>query len=409
MGLPRIAITYQRPLGDTFHGGVNHIRGFLEGLSGSFDLEVVAPPLFYDPHKESRRGLRLAMESTLRATLQGLRFVLREARTPKDRRARLILSFDVYAASVPFLWARIARLPYVYYAQDYTPELVASGRKVRQRGAGVLRLLRSPVEYLLFRKSSEILVVTEDIKTHLVRAGIPEGKIRVIGFAHRSPVANPEAIQRWTTDLGLDSRTGVVFLGNMGYAPNRRAAEYVAHTLAPAVGRTYPDARFLLVGAGSIRFNGKTPANVLPLGPVDDLDNLLFACHIGIAPLDFGSGISGKVRDYLLHGLIAVLTPAASKGIPSSSCDAIICPIEQFPEALLKVLQDGNHPPGHLREVPPEIQRAYSGDSSMRSVCDDLRVLLAGPPRPPASSPTGAMTSARRAEKEPGSLGEQGN
>jgi len=377
--LTRIAVTYQRPLEDTFHGGVRHIRGFVEGLARSFDLEVVAPRPFYDPHEGREPGLMLRLENTGRANVHLLRFILREARTSRRRRAALLLSFDFYTAPLTLLWAKIARVPFVYYVQDYMPELVASMRRSQQRGARLLWALRAPIEHFLLRESSEILVVTEEIKARLVQDGFAERRIRVCGFTHPPPTADPEAIQRWTSRLGLDKHTGVVFLGNLGYPPNLHAATYVTETLAPAVGRAQPEVRILLVGPGTNQYKGKAPANVEPLGPVDDLDGLLFACHVGIAPLDFGSGISGKVRDYLLHGLISVVTPAASQGIPPSCDSAVVCPMDRFTDTLLVVLHAGKAVPGHLRPVSPEIQRAYSGDTSIRSVSDDLQGMLSEP------------------------------
>lgn len=118
-------------------------------------------------------------------------------------------------------------------------------------------------------------------------------------------------------DLELISRSpeppdtnDVLFLGNYNYIPNREAAVYVSHELAPRL----PEARFLLVGKDPPR-EAQMGENVVALGYQGDLQGVLDAASVCIAPLARGSGTRLKILTYLAAGKAVVATTKACEGL----------------------------------------------------------------------------------------------
>ena len=232
----------------------------------------------------------------------------------------MILLFDFYAALLPSIWAKVSRTPVVYYIQDIGVDVAKTLTTERAAGGVMLNLFRVPYERLLLKNSELVVAVSDDMHSKLIAShGVPAQRLRVCGFRREIPVPNIPLIESWRIRLGLRSDIGVVFVGGLQYPPNRLAAEFIVHQLAPEMLRRGSAAKFILAGAGTDSFAKRVAPNIIGLGPVDDLSNLLFACHVGLAPISSGGGISGKVADYLLHGLQVIATPIAAVGIPRQS------------------------------------------------------------------------------------------
>lgn len=110
-----------------------------------------------------------------------------------------------------------------------------------------------------------------------------------------------------------------VFVGNMPYAPNRRAAIRIIERIAPKM----PDFTFLIIGRESEALVGRVRShNVRLLGPVADLSAAFGDAAVGLAPLEIGSGIKIKVITYLAAGMPVIATEVALRGFPDR--DAVI-------------------------------------------------------------------------------------
>lgn len=114
--------------------------------------------------------------------------------------------------------------------------------------------------------------------------------------------------------------TDVLFVGDMNYPPNRRAAQIIMNEIAPRVYEKKPEVRFYLVGRGAPK---SSKPNVISLGYVEDLHEVAVKCRYGIAPIISGAGLKYKVYTYLLLGLDVIATPNALVGIPPQTRESI--------------------------------------------------------------------------------------
>ena len=205
------------------------------------------------------------------------------------------------------------------------------GRRSAIRRVMKPRLLERAKRYEIeaIRRAARTLV-TSDADRRAVVAECPdaEGRVRVL--------PNCADLQRIPAlpDPG-DSRT-VAFIGDFNYIPNREAAEFVFHTLAPGL----PDVRLLLVGPNQPSW--RRVRNVVAAGYVPDLIAVLRDAAICIAPLAHGSGTRIKILTYLAAARAVVATTKACEGLPVQDGRHLLIrddPIE-FRNAIHNLLED---------------------------------------------------------------------
>ncbi len=382
----RLAVFYNRPVEDPFHGGATHAREFIAGLSRLADVTTVAPrprgraDLWDRPASVARTASDFLRLLGLQA-----RFFLAETSKGRPERVRAMVVVDAYSGVLPLLWARIARVGLAYYAWDASGRVSNDVERIGLKGGAKLRVLRAPLEQRLVRASDAVAVVTDVLRHDFLERGVAAEKLVVCEMPRRRVAPDPPRVADWRRRLAPGGEVVIVFVGTLGYRPNQRAADFIVARLVPALDGARRRWRLVLVGAGSDRLRPPDD-RVVGLGPVEDLDNLLYASEIGIAPIEVEGGISGKVVDYLTHGLVAVVTPQAASGVAASE-SMVVAAIASFPatvrdlvdrEPRLTVAQD--------RPLEESIARHYFANPGMGEL---VRKLAAARDRAGSYDPPG--------------------
>jgi glycosyltransferase involved in cell wall biosynthesis len=162
-------------------------------------------------------------------------------------------------------------------------------------------------DVLLTRRYLAIVVSSDDDNAHLrayrlrnvrtVPNGVDLGKLR-------APPDRPGASLR------------MVFVGNMGYPPNRDAVGFFADEVLPALRVRMSDVFLDVIGpgagpalqerlAGAVRFRGF----------IDDLGQALSTYDMLVAPLRLGGGTKLKVLAAMGNGIPIVTTPVGAEGL----------------------------------------------------------------------------------------------
>lgn len=128
--------------------------------------------------------------------------------------------------------------------------------------------------------------------------------------------------------------TVFLFLGNLVGKHNAAAARWLLEKLAPALPAR---STLVLAGPGTERLPAwHTPAAVYRLGPVDDVDSLIAAADVCLAPLASGAGVKTKVLHYLAHGRPVIGTELAFEGIEDAP-GLLAAPLEELPAICAEV------------------------------------------------------------------------
>lgn len=112
-------------------------------------------------------------------------------------------------------------------------------------------------------------------------------------------------------------RRDVLFLGNLGYAPNADAVMYFTREILPAIQSAVTDLRFRIVGPNA-------PPDVVGLGSLPGVDYVgfvpdvrreLWRAAVSVVPLRSGGGTRLKILESLAAGCCVVSTTIGAEGL----------------------------------------------------------------------------------------------
>ena len=239
------------------------------------------------------------------------------------------------------------KTPVVYFTHDLhhlrTQRTAGNitDRKERRRLLQRADRLRDQ-EAEIFRRADLVLHISEE-----------ENRIAQGLHPHAAVVLPPVVTAPATSPLGTSGRR-VLFVGNFAHSPNVTAAQWLTEAIWPRVRAVAPDMQLLIVGRNPPDFL-MAGDGIDVLGYVEDLSALMQSVDIGIAPLQEGAGVKGKVLSALAHGLPMVTTTIGAEGITDAtrSCSALL--VADTADALAaEVLA--------LRQRPDQERRALAED-----------------------------------------------
>ncbi len=141
----------------------------------------------------------------------------------------------------------------------------------------------------------------------------------------------------------LDGRDGLLFVGYFQHTPNADGMAWFAREIWPLVCERLPGARLTMVGRDPPpHLQALANQRVLVTGQVRELEPLLDAARVMIAPLRYGAGVKGKISHSLSHGLPVVATSIAVEGMGLKDGDAVLIAdgAREFADAVVRLLED---------------------------------------------------------------------
>lgn len=200
----------------------------------------------------------------------------------------------VYATSPPLFVgaaglaaAMLRRIPFVFEVRDLWPEsAVALGELSSRRAISAAEKL----EWLLYKRASRVVAVTQGIKARLIERGLPESKVALISNgANTDHFQYDEAgRQAVRAELGVEGKFVAMYAGIHGIAQGLETLLQCAQLL-----RERPDIQFVFVGEGPKKAEmvalaasmGLPNARFLPEVPSGRMPSYLSAADCTIVPL----------------------------------------------------------------------------------------------------------------------------
>ncbi len=171
-------------------------------------------------------------------------------------------------------------------------------------------------EKLTCKFTDLIINVSELDREHYIKNyNIKESKaitIQIPSSIKRKEVNNRDILKLKSREkLGLPKeKTIIIFHGAETHLPNKEAFSLIKNFIAPNIKKK--DILFVLAG-----FNLKSwkKANVISLGFVKNLEDLLYSADFAIVPIISGSGQRVKCSDYISLGLPFICTKKGIEGL----------------------------------------------------------------------------------------------
>ena len=119
-------------------------------------------------------------------------------------------------------------------------------------------------------------------------------------------------------DNPFDRGSTLVFVGDMGYAPNNDGALWMIEAIMPAINARLPDVRLQIVGRNpsrELRWVAEAFDNIEVTGEVDEANSYLQSAKAIVVPLRCGSGMRLKVVEAMASGVPLISTCLGAEGV----------------------------------------------------------------------------------------------
>ena len=197
--------------------------------------------------------------------------------------------------------------PWESYSWWLTRAVEAAAGPAERWARRLERVAARRVERTIFRGFDRVVLNAEPDERALkiLAPGLPTAVI-------------PQGVDLPDAVVPIAERTAplMVFVGNLSYSPNVRAAERLAREILPLVRVRVPGATLSLVGADPaaevLRLAGD---GVEVTGTVPDVLPWLSRARVFVSPLALGAGMKNKVLEAMAAGAPVVATPVSCDGI----------------------------------------------------------------------------------------------
>ena len=145
------------------------------------------------------------------------------------------------------------------------------------------------------------------------------------------------------TPLDSPPEYDIVFTGNMGYAPNVNAAEYLAKEILPLVHEKRPGTSLTLAGATPHpAVQALQNEHVTVTGWVEDIRECYSKARMFIAPMKIGTGLQNKLLEAMAMKIPSITSPLANQALNARQGEEILVgkSTEEFARHILDVLEN---------------------------------------------------------------------
>ena len=137
----------------------------------------------------------------------------------------------------------------------------------------------------------------------------------------------------------------LVFTGNMSYAPNVNAVDYLANEIMPIVWKTLPDAKLYIAGATPDPKVKKAACDRITVsGWLDDIRDAYAQSRVFIAPMRIGTGLQNKLLEAMSMRLPAITSPLANASLGAKPDEEILIGsnAEEIAQHIITLLTDND-------------------------------------------------------------------
>jgi GT2 family glycosyltransferase/glycosyltransferase involved in cell wall biosynthesis len=180
---------------------------------------------------------------------------------------------------------------------------------------------------------SDVTVVVSEFEKKLLADLLPQAKVEIISNIHNHEPQRPP----------YHEREGIIFVGGFRHPPNIDAITWYANDVLPLLRKLLPGVSTKVVGSNmpdTVR--NLAAADLEMLGFIENIDPLLHAARISIAPLRYGAGVKGKVNEAMNYGIPVVATACAVEGMHLRPGEEVMVAesAEEFAKAIVAAYQD---------------------------------------------------------------------
>ena len=190
----------------------------------------------------------------------------------------------------------------------------------------------------------------KDFDRHIIISEQDRERLKLPSKKYIAVIPNGVDERFLKSDVSAHPDYDLVFVGNLGYGPNKSAVKFLVSKILPALERRNRSLKLLIAGARpsrSIRMLDRIN-NVSVVGWIEDIRDAYRNGRIFVAPMMTGLGLQNKILEAMSMGLPCVTTSMVNNAIGAKDKEQILVAdrAEEFVEHILFLL---DHPEEYKR------------------------------------------------------------
>ena len=259
-------------------------------------------------------------------------------------------------------------------AIDYQ-DVLSMGMKRRAETSSFLKKTIFEMEYRRLKRYEADIFDDFDLKT-------------IICKADRDLIDHPDRERILVVPNGVDydyyapsdaeKRYDLVIVGNMSYAPNVNAVDYMADEILPIVWRTLPNTTFYVAGASpDPRIRSHACDRIIVSGWLDDIRTAYAESRVFIAPMRIGTGLQNKLLEAMSMRLPCITSPLANGSLGAEDGNEILVGknAEELAQHIITLLTDKDKALAQAQAGFDFVHREYNWDRATEIMEEAMRKL----------------------------------
>lgn len=181
------------------------------------------------------------------------------------------------------------------------------------------------------------------------------------------------------TPQNQEKKYDIVFTGNMGYAPNVNAVEYLANQILPLVWEKLPDVKMYIAGATpDPRVKKVASDRVIISGWLDDMRDAYAQSRIFIAPMRIGTGLQNKLLEAMSMRLPCITTSLANGSLHAEEGKEILVGNneQELAQHIITLLTDNEKADSLAQNGYDFVHRVYDWGMATKIMEDEMNLKL---------------------------------
>ena len=179
------------------------------------------------------------------------------------------------------------------------------------------------------------------------------------------------------TPQECEKKYDIVFTGNMAYAPNINAVEYLANDILPLVWKKLPEAKMYIAGATpDPRVKKVASDRIIISGWLDDMRDAYAQSKIFIAPMRIGTGLQNKLLEAMSMKLPCITTSLANNPLGAEENKEILVGNneQELAEHIITLLTNKDKADEIAQNGYNFVRRVYDWEMATKIMEDEMKL-----------------------------------
>jgi glycosyltransferase involved in cell wall biosynthesis len=200
---------------------------------------------------------------------------------------------------------------------------------------------------ILTREAAKVLAYEQEVfdwfDHHTIISEQDKNLLEISNKQHIHVIPNGVDTDFFKPNTAIEQKYDIAFIGNMGYAPNIKAALFLVKNILPLLQKELPNLKILIAGARPSAEVQKLQSEQVEIsGWIDDIREAYASASMFVAPLFIGMGQQNKILEAMAMGVPCITSDLVNNAIGGTPNDNILIAndAQAFADQIIKLYKN---------------------------------------------------------------------